>query len=311
MKILLVDDTKTDRMIMTAYLEKLGHEVIIGENGEQAVALYSSESPDLVLLDVIMPVMDGYEAAQEMRRSHVEWVPIIFLSARVSADDVATGIDAGGDDYLTKPVEHDVLKAKMKAMQRIARMRQRLIKVSSDLETANKELKQLVNVDGLTGIANRRFMDQHLSTEYSRSMRYSHTICFVLADVDFFKLYNDHFGHLEGDDCLKKIGQLLNESCQRSTDLAARYGGEEFALVLPDTPLDAAEKIAENCRAAVEALQIPHPQSEVGVCTLSMGVACSLPGSGDTIENMLQRADEALYRAKAEGRNRIISKGKC
>ena len=306
MKILLVDDTKTEQLIMTAYLNKLGHEVITGENGQQAVELYKSEQPDLVIMDVIMPVMDGHDAAKEIRSYSDDWVPIIFLSARVEPDDIAQGIEAGGDDYLTKPVDHTVLEAKMKAMQRIAEMRHRLIKVSTELEKANDELKQLANADGLTGLSNRRYMDKFLRVEISRGIRYEQPISIILADVDHFKPFNDNYGHLEGDDCLKKIANALENVCKRQTDLVARYGGEEFAIILPDTKAENAEIMAERLRKAVEDLKIPHAYSSTGaVCTMSLGVFTVVPQKGDKGEAMLAKADAALYQAKQGGRNQF------
>ena len=307
MKILLVDDTRTDRLIMMAYLNKLGHEVVCGEDGQQAIRLYKSERPDLVIMDVIMPVMDGHQAATRIRENDDTWIPIIFLSARVDPEDIARGIDAGGDDYLTKPVDHTVLAAKMKAMQRISAMRHRLLEVSAELEKANDELRQLAHVDGLTGLSNRRYLDQFLRMEISRSRRYQQPLAVILADVDYFKRFNDHYGHLHGDDCLKKIARAQTAVCQRSTDLVARYGGEEFAIILPDTDVHSAEIMAERLRSSVQALAIQHEYSDVAkVCTLSLGVASGIPGSDSQAENLLQQADAALYQAKQTGRNRFV-----
>jgi len=311
MKILVVDDTKTERLIMTSYLEKLGHEVVTGEDGQDAVEIYKNISPDLILMDVIMPVMDGYESAQRIRNLDNDWIPIIFLSARVSPDDIAAGIDAGGDDYLTKPVDMVVLDAKMKAMQRIAKMRHKLLKMSVELEKTNNELQKLVNVDGLTGIANRRYMDQFLRVEFSRSIRYQQPISYILSDIDHFKTYNDHYGHLSGDDCLKIIAKALAAVCKRSTDLVARYGGEEFAIILPNTPIDEAKRIAEKLRKAVEALAIPHQASAVSdVCTLSLGVVTYQAQKGDQVDTLISMADDALYQAKESGRNRVVVSAK-
>ena len=308
MKILVVDDTRTERMIMTSYLEKLGHEVIVCTDGKAAIDAYKEHSLDLILMDVIMPVMDGYESAKTIRSLDNDWIPIIFLSARVSPDDISAGIDAGGDDYLTKPVDIVVLEAKMKAMQRIAKMRHKLLKTSDELEKTNNELQQLVNVDGLTGIANRRYMDQFLRIEFSRSIRHQHTLSYILTDIDQFKLFNDHYGHLEGDDCLKKIAKALASVCKRSSDLVARYGGEEFAIVLPSTPLDDAVNIAERLRKAVEDLAISHKDSSVsGVCTLSLGVASIMPQQGDQLSTLMSAADGALYQAKESGRNQVVA----
>ena len=306
MKILLVDDTKTDRLIMTQYLEKLGHEVITGENGKQATELFQQANPDLVLMDVVMPEMDGYQAAQLIRVEASEWVPIIFLSARVEPEDIQAGIDAGGDDYLTKPVNHVILAAKMKAMERIAKMRRRLVKLSVELEKANHELTQLANIDGLTGLANRRYMDNYLRVEISRAVRNQQSLTIVLADVDSFKPFNDNYGHLEGDDCLKKVASSLDTVCQRSTDLVARYGGEEFAIILPDTTTENAALMAEKMRMAIETLSIPHAHSKVSdICTMSFGVYSGIPERGSRGEQLLALADAALYKAKENGRNQV------
>ncbi len=305
MKILLVDDTRTERLILTAYLEKLGHELVHAENGQQAIEMFNTESPELVLMDVIMPEMDGHQAARIMREDEAEWVPIIFLSGRVAVDDIVAGIEAGGDDYLTKPVDFKVLEAKMTAMQRIAQMRRKLLDVSSALEQANEELEKQVNRDGLTGLANRRYLDEYLKQEIGRSMRNQTELSVVLMDVDFFKKYNDSKGHLEGDDCLKAVAQALQSSCKRSADLVARYGGEEFCAVLPDTQLKNGGELAEVMRQSVEALKIDHPESDIGHVTISIGVYCSVPESLDDSERMLKLADEALYQAKQSGRNQV------
>jgi len=305
MKILLVDDTKTERLILTAYLDKLGHEVVHAENGHQAIDLFKSEKPDLVLMDVIMPEMDGHEAARAIRNDESVWVPIIFLSGRVAADDIVAGIEAGGDDYLTKPVDHRILGAKMTAMQRIAKMRRKLLDVSTKLEAANCELKKLVNIDGLTGLANRRYLDKYLRVEIARSMRNGHSLAVVLCDVDFFKMYNDSFGHLKGDDCLKVVANAMAGACKRTTDLVARYGGEEFAAILPDTSQENAGMVAEGMRQAIESLAMEHPEADAKKVTVSVGVFSCVPEHKDQAEEMLKNADEALYSAKEGGRNMV------
>ncbi|RDH84528.1 MAG: diguanylate cyclase response regulator [endosymbiont of Galathealinum brachiosum] len=305
MKVLLVDDTKTERLIISSYLEKMGHSVVVAENGKQAVSLYHSEKPDLVLMDVIMPEMDGHEAARQMRHDENLWVPIIFLSGRVEPDDIFAGIEAGGDDYLTKPVDFRILEAKMISMTRIAKMRRRLINVSTELEVVNSELKKLANVDGLTGLANRRYLDKYLRVEIARSIRNGHQLAVILCDVDHFKKYNDSFGHLKGDDCLKVVAKGLQSVCKRAPDLVARYGGEEFAVVLPDTSLEDAGQLAQAMCDAVSALKFEHPESEHKVVTISMGVYSDEPEKSHDSEFMLKMADDALYIAKDTGRNKI------
>lgn len=291
---------------MGAYLKKLGHNVITGKNGLEATELYLSETPDLVLMDVIMPEMDGHEAARVIRQASNDWVPIIFLSGRIKSDEIAAGIEAGGDDYLTKPVDFIVLEAKMNAMKRIAAMRQRLIRLSKELKVANSELKKLVNVDGLTGISNRRYMDKYLGTEIKRSIRNKQPITVIIADVDHFKLYNDNYGHLKGDDCLKRIAHALSKSCKRATDVVARYGGEEFAIIMPDTSAEGGMKMAELLRVSVENLEIAHDYSSCAkVCTLSAGVYSVLLNAETAGEKLLHFADKGLYKAKEAGRNQI------
>lgn len=306
MKILLVDDTQTERLILSAYLEKLGHTIVNAENGHQAIELYKSESPDLVLMDVIMPEMDGHEAARCIRADGSDWVPIIFLSGRVASGDIVAGIEAGGDDYLTKPVDFAVLGAKMTAMQRIAKMRLKLLEVSNELASANAELKKLVNIDGLTGLANRRYLNKYLRVEIARSMRSKKELSVIMCDVDFFKKYNDKYGHLKGDDCLKSVAKALATSCKRTTDLVARYGGEEFAVILPDTDSESAYKLAEAMRQSVEGLDEEHAISDLGKVTISLGVFSSHPKNKDATEQLLNKADEALYEAKQRGRNKVV-----
>ena len=306
MNILLIDDTKTDQLIMKTYLSKMGHEITLGNNGRQAVELFKEVQPDLVIMDVVMPEMDGYEAAQKIRQISDEWIPVIFLSARMDPEDIIKGIDSGGDDYLIKPVNHRVLEAKMKAMQRISEMRYQLIEASSQLQAANVELKQLVNVDGLTGLSNRRYLDELLAREIARAMRHQQPLTVILCDIDYFKAFNDHYGHLHGDDCLKQVGGVLKNICKRPTDLAARYGGEEFAVVLSDCGQKSAMQMAEALRQAVEARSIKHEYSPTAqVVTMSLGVCTQIPVQGDTAEHLLKKADEALYTAKHAGRNQV------
>lgn len=305
MKILLVDDTKTERLILSSYLEQLGHTIVEAENGHKAISLFTSENPDLVLMDVIMPEMDGHDAARKMCQDESIRVPIIFLSGRIAADDIVAGIEAGGDDYLAKPVDFKVLEAKMKALQRIAKMRRKLIEVSSELEAVNAELKKLVNIDGLTRLANRHYLDKYLQAEIARSMRNRHNLAVILCDVDYFKKYNDTYGHLKGDDCLKDVASVLNKAIRRSADLVARYGGEEFAVISPDTNGENARALAEKMRHAVEDLNQVHSGVELGKVTLSLAVYSTLPEGVDDAEKILLKADKALYQAKQSGRNQV------
>jgi diguanylate cyclase (GGDEF)-like protein len=309
MKILLVDDSPTIRAATAQMLEKMGHTVTMAENGELALAGYERERPDLVLMDVTMPVMDGYAAAQQIRTRHTEdWVPIIFLSGADNEQHLERGIRAGGDDYLIKPASYVVLHAKILAMQRIDDMRRRLLKVSAELASANRALERMSRQDWLTELANRRYFDTFLADEMARARRSKQELCLALCDVDFFKAYNDHYGHQAGDECLKQVAKALQSACRRPADLAARYGGEEFALVLPETSLAGATQVGEAVRQSVLQLQVAHGHSEVAAyITLSIGVAGLLPGMEVEPERLIAAADQALYQAKKLGRNRVVT----
>jgi len=307
MKVLLVDDSPVDRVISEAFLLELGHEVVLGENGQQALELYSECHPDIILMDEVMPIMRGHEAAKAIRELDDDWVPIIFLSARFTAEDISAGIDAGGDDYLAKPLDQTILAAKMKALGRIASMRQKLLEVSDELERANVELRRQADVDGLTSLANRRYMDRFLSHEVARCARSMQSLSVIMCDIDEFKLYNDHYGHLKGDDCIKLIAEVLASQTRRATDLAARYGGEEFAIILPDTTEEDALNLAQSIKAKVEDLNIMHEKSSVtDHVTLSLGVYNATPSQMLRGDDYLNFADKALYHAKQNGRNKVV-----
>ncbi|MFW5448029.1 MAG: diguanylate cyclase domain-containing protein, partial [Methylophagaceae bacterium] len=248
------------------------------------------------------------EAAREIRalcEQDNDWVPIIFLSAMTESDDIAKGIKAGGDDYLTKPVDAVVLNAKLDAMQRIATMRQ-------DLQKANQKLRLMAMKDGLTGLANRRHFDEAMAKEFKRSMRSQTPLSLILADIDNFKLYNDNYGHQAGDDCLKTVAQLIQSVIKRPGDLVARYGGEEFAIVLPETDIIAAGQVAELVKNIFTANQIPHAHSSAAeYVTLSLGVASIQPEKGqdvsDVIHSLIEAADKGLYQVKQQGGNAIAT----
>ena len=305
MKILVVDDSATMRAALARMLAKMGHEALTAESGAQAIRLYGIEPPDLVLLDVQMPGLDGFEVAARLREMRPgEWVPLIFLSSQEDDEDIERGIAAGGDDYLIKPTSSVVLNAKIRAMQRIGDMRQRLLALGNELTAANRELLKLAQQDGLTGLANRRHFDATLLSELSRAKRSGDHLSVVLCDVDHFKLYNDHYGHLAGDDCLKAVAATIQSVCRRPADLAARYGGEEFVLVLPDTPTDGAQLVATAMLDAINALAIPHARSGVAPnVTVSAGIASFDANKGVNPAELIARADGALYQAKERGRN--------
>jgi diguanylate cyclase (GGDEF)-like protein len=307
-KILVVDDSRTVRASITQTLAKMGHSAVEAADGAAALDVYRREPVSLVLLDVSMPVMDGYETARALRSArHDEWIPIIFLSAHEGDQNLQRAIESGGDDYLVKPVSFVVLSAKIRAMQRIDEMRQRLVAVSRDLAAANRELERLSRLDGLTGLANRRHFDAYLSQEMARARRTCDPVGLLLCDVDHFKAFNDRYGHQAGDDCLRQVAAAIASCCGRALDLAARYGGEELALILPSTPLSGLDKVAQDVVHAVGALQLPHLGSTTAPhVTVSVGGYALVPGPDTMPEDLISPADQALYRAKRLGRNRAI-----
>ena len=307
-KILIVDDSATIRAALTAAVRSMKHEPIVAETGEQGVDMFTTERPRMVLLDVKMPGIDGYEAARRIRAVQPdEWIPIIFLSAGDYDQDLERAIECGGDDYLMKPVSPVVLSAKIRALQRLDDMRRKQVELSAELTAANRQLETLANQDGLTGIANRRSFDFLITRHFAQAVRQHTPLSVVLCDVDHFKAYNDRYGHIAGDECLRRIGSALAASCKRSTDFAARYGGEEFAVLLPDTPGEGALQVIETARREVDKLAIPHEQSPTGsVVTFSAGIATYASGRDDAPAQLIARADDALYRAKDLGRNRSV-----
>jgi diguanylate cyclase (GGDEF)-like protein len=309
LSVLVVDDQDSVRVAIAAELDHAGHRVLEAHDAEWALELFERHRPDLVLLDVTMPHLDGYWLARQLRaREAGTWTPIIFLSARDQDLDLWRGIEAGGDDYLVKPVSPIVLAAKMRAMQRLQAMRSRLVGLSEELREANERLRLLSEVDELTGLANRRGFARVLHERIAEARENGSPLTLVVCDVDHFKAYNDALGHVEGDACLREVAGVLQRSCRRPGDFATRYGGEEFALILPDTPRSGAMTFARALARLMRNLGRAHPGSAVAPhVTISGGITTCIPDATTTAEGMVLRADEALYAAKRQGRNRFFS----
>jgi diguanylate cyclase (GGDEF)-like protein len=308
MKILVVDDVRLQRELMSQMIESLGHTVLLACDGREAVELAARERPDVILMDIEMPVMNGYQAAREITRARGDdWLPIIFVSVSEKDQDLERAIESGGSDYLVKPVSRAVLGAKIASMRRIDDMRRRQLELSQQLQLAYRELELTSQRDALTGVANRGSFDVQMQREAGRAKRSRTALSVVLIDVDWFKRYNDHFGHPSGDACLRKVAQALQSACRRPADFIARYGGEEFVLVLPETPVEGARQVAETARAAVLACAIAHaPSAGAQYVSISAGVANAAPGDDISPERLIAAADAALYRAKDLGRNRVV-----
>lgn len=308
MTVLVVDDQQSMQRLLQAGLEASGHRVLAAQGGEEAIRLFRAASPDLVLLDVEMPGVDGYAVARALREAEPEgWTPIIFLSVRADPESQWKGIEAGGDDYLSKPVDPLVLRAKLHAMRRLHQMRRRLESLSVDLTRANERLQSLSAHDALTGLLNRRAFDEALAREVAQARRDRLPLTLVLCDVDHFKDYNDHAGHLQGDACLQRVAALLQSACRRPRDVAARYGGEEFALILPNTPRSGAAMFARALLQGIRTAGLPHPMPpQPRVVSLSGGSATWYPERSPwDPQELLAQADAALYEAKRAGRGRI------
>jgi len=277
------------------------------QTGSAAVELFLNERPDLVMVDVALPDIDGFEITRRIRQlEHPgDWTPIVFLTEQNKDEDLEKGIAAGADDYLCKPISNVVLGAKIRAMQRIIQMRQSQLVLTRKLDAANQELQRLSSLDGMTGIANRRHFDDMLGREWRRAMRQGSELAILMCDLDFFKQYNDGYGHLEGDECLRQVAQTLVASVDRGGDRVARYGGEEFIAVLPETTLTGALFVAEKMRLAVSELNLKHADSPFGRVTLSIGIASGIPLPASEPQTIVGAADRALYLAKQAGRNRV------
>lgn len=298
---LLIDDSPSDRALIAATLGQAGHIVVSAASSAKGIAQLVNplHEYDLILLDVQMPGTDGLETAKQIRSlerdSGQQWRPIIFLSGRTAVDDIAAGIEAGGDDYLAKPVHSRVLKAKMQAMQRIVSMRCKLI-------ATQKLLELEANTDGLTGLENRRHFTQLLTAEMARSTRYDTPLTLAYLDLDHFKQVNDSFGHPAGDEVLRRVALFFSDSI-RSEDFIGRIGGEEFCLCMPGIGITAAHQACERYRQGIEALRIQSDAFEFQV-SVSIGLTHLTPGDLN-IDALFKRADSALYRAKHNGRNQI------
>ncbi len=308
LKVLVVEDSKVTLKALCAYLENMGITALTAETGKDALDIYRRERPDIVLLDGRLPDIDGFEVAKEIRalEKKKDWTAIIFLTSMTKDEDLVRGIEVGGDDYLFKPVSEIVLQAKVNAMRRLLEMQRSLLDMTHKLNQANKELQLLSATDGLTGLSNRRMFDEFSLREWRRCERANKSFSLVIIDVDHFKLYNDHYGHQAGDECLKAVATQMLRAAPRASDVVARYGGEEFIFVLGETDIDGAKWVANHVRQRIADLKIPHAGSSLKYLTVSCGVASVMPSDNLSLEILLQSADHGLYQAKKLGRNRVV-----
>ena len=320
--VLVVDDRADNTELLSIMLTLQGYEVEQSNRGSKAIEMAKTRPPDLILLDVSMPEMDGFEACQRLKADpDTIDIPVIFISALDKVSDKIKAFEYGGNDYITKPFQVEEVIARVRNQLQIGRLKaelkakntrleQELLKrksIEQKLLELNEQLSKLATLDGLTQLANRRKFDEFLSREWQRGQREQHCISLILCDIDYFKLYNDNFGHQSGDFCLQQVARAIVSAVKRPADLVARYGGEEFAVILPQTPAMNALQVAEKIRLRVKHLDLSHPRSLVSDrVSLSLGVTCAIPNPRYTIDRLLVTADRALYRAKEQGRDRAV-----
>ncbi|HEY0661143.1 MAG TPA: diguanylate cyclase [Lysobacter sp.] len=294
-RLLVVDDQPINIRVLHEIFS-VDHDVFMATSGEQALAFCRETPPDLVLLDVVMPQMDGLEVCRALKREpETASIPVIFVTGLDDPREEAACWDAGGVDFITKPINAQTVRNRVRAHL--------TLKQQSDL------LRRMAWIDGLTGVANRRQFDERLLREWQRCRRAGQHFSAAIIDIDFFKPYNDTYGHLAGDDCLRRVAAAIVQGLSRPGDLVARTGGEEFTCLLPEAELSGARVVAERIERAVRALCIPHAASELGKVTVSIGIASADPETetDKTAEELLERADRGLYRAKRMGRGRVCS----
>ena len=297
--ILVVDDNPDNLEIISTRLEFRGYRVATADRGDKAIDQVLEHDPDLILLDIMMPDMDGYEVSRRIRaREDVPFIPIIVVTAKDSTEDKVTGLDAGADDYLTKPINFPELEARVRSMLRIKRLQ-------DELEEKNRKLEQLSISDGLTGLYNHRHLHELLQEEFERSSRTGEPVSVVMFDLDRFKRVNDTYGHQAGDHVLKTLADILRETA-REIDRLGRYGGEEFMAILPDSGPDAGLTFAERVREAVEAREFRISDGDAIDMTISAGVATHPHDETDGSRRLVHYADQALYSAKEAGRNQVV-----
>ena len=294
-RILIVDDQPGNVRVLGEALRE-GYELFFATTGQRALELAAQGGIHLVLLDVMMPGMDGFEVCRRLQEDErTREIPVVFVTALGEVDDEARGFEVGGVDYITKPISPPIVRAR--------------VRTHIELKEARDRLFELASVDGLTGVANRRQLDASLEREWRRAQRHAHWLSVALVDVDYFKRFNDRYGHARGDDCLRAVAQALAGSSRRPPDLVARYGGEEFALVLPQTDPEGARALVAAMLERVDALAIEHVDSDCSAhVSASVGAVSLVPAEGQRPADVLEQADRLLYEAKKGGRHQGVHK---
>ncbi|MCI0515958.1 diguanylate cyclase [candidate division KSB1 bacterium] len=306
-KILVVDDVPVNIKLQRTYLTAVGYEVVAAKDGVEALEQVKVEQPDLILLDVMMPKMNGFQVCQKLKNSDdTRFIPIIMVTALNELEDKIKGIEAGADDFICKPYNKLELLARVKSLLRIKHLHDQLEEKLKELEVAHDQLRQLAITDGLTGLYNFRYFKEQLTQELNRARRHKAKVSVAIMDIDYFKHYNDTHGHPAGNVVLTIIAELLKNNI-RNVDVAARYGGEEFSLILAESEKSVAANIAHKIKKLVEDYPFQYQETQPNKnLTISMGVA-TFPDDGFDPDEVVKCADQRLYRAKQNGRNLVVS----
>ncbi len=311
MRILIAEDDRVSRKLLTSMLAKWGFEIMEAADGLQAMEIMErDDAPEMALLDWVMPKMSGTEITRNIRGldSETKNTYIIILTSKDDDKNIVHGLQAGADDYITKPFNERVLKARVQVGQRIHQLQMDLADNIRQLKKANKELEKMSLIDTLTGISNRRRFNEKMLSEWKRATRHQSEVSLLMIDIDNFKKYNDGLGHVAGDACLKIVANTIKNCVLRSGDMAARYGGEEFAVILPETDNPGAMTVANTIREAVENKKIEHPNNgNDDFVTISIGVCTFVPQRKQKLDELIQTADKAMYQAKTNGRNQVCN----
>jgi diguanylate cyclase (GGDEF)-like protein len=303
--ILVVDDQEDNVELLRARLIARGYDVRCATDGQQALDLVRESPPDLILLDVMMPKMSGIEVVRRIKSDEtLPFIAVIMQTALDSTESRVEGLDAGADDYITKPINFAELEARVRSMLRIKRLQEDLESRERELEEMNDRLRRVSQTDGLTGLDNRRYLEERLHEMFEHSLRLHEPLSVVMCDIDHFKSVNDTYGHLAGDAILRQFADLIKDQA-REIDRVGRYGGEEFLIILPGTVLDAAVTFAERVREEVENHEFVYETDRIKR-TLSCGVAAWPHPRISSRDELIRSADDALYVAKERGRDRVV-----
>lgn len=293
-RILIVDDEPANLELLAATLTDQGYQINIARSGQQALDTALRVAPDLILLDLVMEHMDGLEACHRLKQiPELTHIPVIFLTAMNDEKHTILGFEAGAVDYVTKPFSPRILLAR--------------VTTHIKLLQNTRQLEAIAQQDGLTGLHNRRAFDQRIDNEWRRSRRGGQGIGLLMLDVDYFKNYNDSYGHLEGDQALKRIARVLQTVAHRASDFTARYGGEEFVALCTECDAGSLQQLGQRICNAIAAEAIPHRTSKIaGILTISLGGAWRVARQDLHYESLIEAADKSLYKAKEQGRNRVV-----